>query len=29
MGVVRHSDAGYEIAIEGAKRHGIKTPMLK
>lgn len=29
MGVVRHADAGYEIAIESAKRHGIKMPMLK
>jgi urocanate hydratase len=29
MGVVRHADAGYEIAIEAAKRNGIKMPMLK
>jgi urocanate hydratase len=29
MGVVRHADAGYELAIETAKRHGIKMPMLK
>ena len=29
MGVVRHADAGYEIAMEAAKRHGIKMPMLK
>ena len=29
MGVVRHADAGYEIAIQAAKRHGIKMPMLK
>ena len=29
MGVVRHADAGYEIAIETAKKHGIKIPMLK
>ncbi|HMB25019.1 MAG TPA: urocanate hydratase [Anaerolineales bacterium] len=29
MGVVRHADAGYEEAIEAAKRHGIKMPMLK
>ncbi len=28
MGVVRHADAGYEIAIEAAKRTGIKMPML-
>ncbi len=29
MGVVRHADAGYEIAINAAKRHGIHMPMLK
>jgi urocanate hydratase len=29
MGVVRHADAGYEIAIQAAKHHGIKMPMLK
>ncbi|HEY5669679.1 MAG TPA: urocanate hydratase [Anaerolineales bacterium] len=29
MGVVRHADAGYEIAIQAAKRQGIKMPMLK
>jgi urocanate hydratase len=29
LGVVRHADAGYEIAIEAAKRHGIKMPMLR
>ncbi len=29
MGIVRHADAGYEIAIEAAKKHGIKMPMLK
>ena len=29
LGVVRHADAGYEIAVEAAKRHGIKMPMLK
>jgi len=29
MGVVRHADAGYEIAIAAAKRHGIQMPMLK
>ena len=28
MGIVRHADAGYEIAIQAAKRHGIKIPML-
>ncbi len=29
LGVVRHADAGYEKAIEVARRHGIKMPMLK
>jgi len=29
MGIVRHADAGYEIAINAAVRHGIKMPMLK
>ncbi len=29
MGVVRHADAGYDIAIQAAKRNGIKMPMLK
>jgi urocanate hydratase len=29
MGVVRHADAGYPQAIEAAKRHGIKMPMVK
>ncbi|MDK1028163.1 MAG: urocanate hydratase [Anaerolineae bacterium] len=29
MGVVRHADAGYEIAIETAKRNDINMPMLK
>jgi urocanate hydratase len=29
MGVVRHADAGYEVAIEAARRHGIKMPMLR
>lgn len=29
MGVIRHADAGYEIAIETAKRKGIKIPMMK
>src|SRR5687767_11653458 len=28
MGVVRHADAGYEIAIEAARRHSINMPML-
>ncbi|MGD0878057.1 MAG: urocanate hydratase [Anaerolineales bacterium] len=29
LGVVRHADAGYELAIAAAKRHGIQMPMLK
>ena len=29
MGVARHADAGYEIAVAAARRHGIKLPMLK
>ena len=29
MGIVRHADAGYERAIENAKKFGVKIPMLK
>ena len=29
MGIVRHSDAGYEKAIENAKKMHVKIPMLK
>lgn len=29
MGVVRHADAGYEIAIRAAHNHNIRMPMLK
>ncbi len=29
LGIVRHADAGYEQAIDAAKRHHIKMPMLK
>ena len=29
MGIVRHADAGYPQAIEAARRHGIKIPLLK
>ena len=29
LGIVRHADAGYEKAIEAARRHGINMPMLK
>jgi urocanate hydratase len=28
LGVVRHADAGYDLAIASAKRNGIKMPML-
>lgn len=28
MGVVRHADAGYDIAVQTAKKHGIRMPML-
>lgn len=29
MGIIRHADAGYEKAIEVAKQHGVKIPMLQ
>jgi urocanate hydratase len=29
MGIVRHADAGYQQAIDAARRHGINMPMLK
>ncbi|MFW5713164.1 MAG: urocanate hydratase [Brevefilum sp.] len=29
LGVVRHADAGYEKAIQTAREHGIRMPMLK
>ena len=29
MGIIRHTDAGYERAIDNAKKFGIKIPMLK
>ena len=29
MGIMRHSDAGYERAIKNAKKHNVKIPMLK
>jgi urocanate hydratase len=29
LGIVRHADAGYNQAIEAARRHGIKMPMFK
>jgi urocanate hydratase len=28
-GVMRHADAGYDIAIECARQHGLKLPMLR
>ncbi|MFC7439895.1 urocanate hydratase [Laceyella putida] len=28
MGVIRHADAGYELAIQTAKKRGIRVPML-
>lgn len=28
MGVIRHADAGYDIAINTAKKHGVRVPML-
>ncbi|MFZ6019513.1 MAG: urocanate hydratase, partial [Chloroflexota bacterium] len=29
MGVVRHADAGYPLAIQTARQRGIRIPMLK
>lgn len=29
MGIVRHSDAGYELALEERKKFGIRMPMVK
>lgn len=29
MGIVRHADAGYDKAIENAKKFGVKIPMIK
>jgi urocanate hydratase len=29
MGIIRHADAGYPEAIEAARKHGIRIPMLK
>ena len=29
MGIARHADAGYKQAIEAAKKHGLKIPMLE
>jgi len=27
IGIARHADAGYEAAIEAARRHAIRLPM--
>ncbi|HEY5573021.1 MAG TPA: urocanate hydratase [Anaerolineales bacterium] len=29
LGIVRHADAGYQDAIEAARQHGLRMPMLK
>ena len=29
IGVVRHADAGYELAVDTARRHGLHIPLLK
>jgi urocanate hydratase len=29
LGVARHADAGYELAVETAREHGIRLPMLE
>jgi urocanate hydratase len=29
MGIIRHVDAGYEKAIEEAREHGLKVPMME
>jgi len=29
LGVVRHADAGYDLAIDCAKKNKIRMPMLK
>lgn len=29
MGIARHADAGYEEAIENARKYGVKIPMMK
>ncbi len=29
MGIVRHADAGYQLAIDAARRNNLKMPMLK
>ncbi|MBW3216578.1 urocanate hydratase, partial [Salmonella enterica subsp. enterica serovar Javiana] len=29
MGIVRHVDAGYDLAVETAKEKGVNIPMMK
>ncbi len=29
MGILRHADAGYDRAIDNARKHGVKVPMMK
>ena len=29
MGIIRHADAGYELAIEAARERGVKTPLVR
>jgi urocanate hydratase len=29
MGIIRHADAGYELAIETARKHGVRIPMFE
>jgi urocanate hydratase len=29
LGVARHADAGYDLAVKIAREHGIKIPMSK
>jgi urocanate hydratase len=29
MGIVRHADAGYELAVKTAKAKGVQIPMMK
>jgi urocanate hydratase len=28
MGIVRHADAGYERAIDNAKKHNVSIPLM-
>jgi urocanate hydratase len=28
MGIVRHVDAGYDLAVSAARDHGLRIPML-